>query len=98
MPLPRSLEWSPGDAAISNYLAVFGDSRIAGALYVDGVIDLKPDHIVAHPEMCRDLNLAVQAAIEYHLPGPVDFREALLRFTRYWRKSRAEPCARQPAL
>lgn len=48
--------WSLGGVVISNYLARYGDSRIAGALYVNGVIELKPEQIVAHPEVYRDLN------------------------------------------
>nr|WP_260407273.1 alpha/beta hydrolase [Pseudomonas cichorii] len=48
--------WSLGGVVISNYLARYGDSRIAGALYVNGVIELKPEQIVAHLEVYRDLN------------------------------------------
>jgi non-heme chloroperoxidase len=53
---PVLIGWSLGGAVISNYLAAYGDSRIAGAVYVDGVIELKPDQIVAHPEVYRDMN------------------------------------------
>lgn len=53
---PVLVGWSLGGAVISNYLAVYGDNRIAGAVYVNGVIELKPDQIVAHPEVYRDLN------------------------------------------
>lgn len=53
---PVLVGWSLGGAVISNYLAKFGDSRIAGAVYVDGVIELKPEQIVAHPQVYRDLN------------------------------------------
>lgn len=52
---PALVGWSLGGAVISNYLAAFGDSRIAGAVYVAGVIELKPDQIAAHPEVYRDL-------------------------------------------
>lgn len=48
--------WSLGGVVISNYLARYGDSRIAGALYINGVIELKPEQIVAHPEVYRGLN------------------------------------------
>ncbi|MGY2297009.1 alpha/beta fold hydrolase [Pseudomonas yamanorum] len=53
---PLLVGWSLGGAVISNYLARYGDSQIAGAVYVDGVIELKADQIVAHPEVYRDLN------------------------------------------
>lgn len=53
---PVLVGWSLGGAVISNYLAKFGDSGIAGAVYVDGVIELKPEQIVAHPQVYRDLN------------------------------------------
>jgi pimeloyl-ACP methyl ester carboxylesterase len=53
---PVLVGWSLGGAVISNYLAAFGDSRIAGAVYVAGVIELKPDQIVPHPQVYRDLN------------------------------------------
>ncbi|MCV4340577.1 alpha/beta fold hydrolase [Pseudomonas capsici] len=48
--------WSLGGVVMSNYLAKYGDSRISGALYINGVIELKPEQIVAHPEVYRDLN------------------------------------------
>lgn len=54
---PVLVGWSLGGVVISNYLAAYGDSRIAGAVYVNGVIELmKADQIVAHPQMYRDLN------------------------------------------
>lgn len=55
---PVLVGWSLGGVVISNYLAAYGDRRIAGAMYVAGVIELKPDQIVAHPEVYRDLNSA----------------------------------------
>lgn len=53
---PVLVGWSLGGVVISNYLAAYGDRRIAGAVYVAGVIELKPEQIVAHPEVYRDLN------------------------------------------
>lgn len=53
---PVLVGWSLGGAVISNYLAKYGDGGIAGAVYVDGVIELKPEQIVAHPQVYRDLN------------------------------------------
>jgi non-heme chloroperoxidase len=53
---PVLVGWSLGGVVISNYLAAYGDSRIGGAVYVAGVIELKPEQLVAHPEVYRDLN------------------------------------------
>lgn len=53
---PVLVGWSLGATVITNYLAAYGDGAIAGALYADGVIELKPEQIVAHPEVYRDLN------------------------------------------
>ena len=53
---PMLVGWSLGGTVISNYLAIYGDSNIAGVVYVSGVIELKPDQIVAHPTVYRDLN------------------------------------------
>lgn len=52
---PVLVGWSLGGAVISNYLAAYGDAGIAGAAYVDGVIELNADQIVAHPEVYRDM-------------------------------------------
>lgn len=52
---PVLVGWSLGGAVISNYLAAYGDKAIAGAVYVDGVIELKPEQITPHPEIYRDL-------------------------------------------
>lgn len=55
---PVLVGWSLGAAVITNYLAGHGDDRIAGALYVGGVIELHPDQVVAHPQLYRDLRSA----------------------------------------
>lgn len=47
--------WSLGGAVISNYLAAYGDRAIGGAMYVDGVIELKAGQIPAHPAVYRDM-------------------------------------------
>lgn len=47
--------WSLGATVISNYLAWHGDADIAGAVYVDGVIELASAQIVPHPEVYHDL-------------------------------------------
>ena len=67
---PVLVGWSLGGAVISNYLATFGDSQIAGAVYVDGVIELKGDQIVAHPEVYRDMT---SSDLKTHLDGERTF-------------------------
>jgi pimeloyl-ACP methyl ester carboxylesterase len=47
--------WSLGGVVISNYLARYGDAGLAGVVYVDGVIELKPELILPHPAVYRDL-------------------------------------------
>lgn len=61
---PVLVGWSLGGAVISNYLAAYGDSAIAGAVYVDGVIELAPSQITPHPEVYRDL---ISADLKTHL-------------------------------
>ena len=67
---PVVVGWSLGGAVISNYLAAYGDGAIAGAVYVDGVIELKPEQIVAHPKVYRDLNAP---DLKTHLDAVRDF-------------------------
>lgn len=67
---PVLVGWSLGGAVISNYLAAHGDGAIAGAVYVDGVIELKPEQIVAHPDVYRDLNAP---DLKTHLAAVRDF-------------------------
>ena len=63
---PVLVGWSLGGVVISNYLAAFGDGAIAGAVYVDGVIELKPELLVPHPEVYRDMTAA---DLRTHLDG-----------------------------
>jgi non-heme chloroperoxidase len=67
---PVLVGWSLGGAVISNYLAAYGDGALAGAVYVDGVIELKPEQIVAHPEVYRDHNAP---DLKTHLDAVRDF-------------------------
>lgn len=46
---PVVVGWSLGAAVTTNYLAAYGDEKIAGAVYVGGVIELKPEQIVPQP-------------------------------------------------
>ncbi len=63
---PVLVGWSLGGAVISNYLATHGDSGIAGAMYVDGVIELKAGQIPPHPAVYRDM---VSPDLKTHLDG-----------------------------
>lgn len=63
---PVLVGWSLGGAVISNYLAAYGDGAIGGAVYVDGVIELKPEQLVAHPDVYRDM---VAEDLKTHLQG-----------------------------
>lgn len=52
---PVLVGWSLGGVVLSNYLAAHGDAGIGGVVYVDGVIELKPDLITPHPEVYAGL-------------------------------------------
>jgi non-heme chloroperoxidase len=67
---PTLVGWSLGGVVISNYLAKYGDVPIAGAVYVNGVIEMKPDQIVSHPAIYRDL---VSPDLKTHLDTVRDF-------------------------
>jgi pimeloyl-ACP methyl ester carboxylesterase len=67
---PVLVGWSLGAAVISNYLAKYGDDAIAGAVYVNGVVELKPDLIVAHPQIYQDM---VSPDLRTHLDAMRDF-------------------------
>lgn len=85
---PVLVGWSLGAAVATNYLAAYGDARIAGAVYVGGVIELNAAQITAHPDVYRDL---VSADLKTHLdaeraflalcfqtpPDPVTFQRLL---------------------
>lgn len=46
---PVLVGWSLGGPIITNYLGLYGDAHVAGLVYVDGVIELKPAFLVSHP-------------------------------------------------
>jgi pimeloyl-ACP methyl ester carboxylesterase len=52
---PVLVGWSLGGVVLSNYLAAHGDAGIGGLVYVDGVIELKPELITPHPEVYTGL-------------------------------------------
>lgn len=85
---PVVVGWSLGAAVITNYLAVYGDGKIAGAVYVGGVIELDPEQIVPHPGVysgmaSMDLKTHLDAEREFvslcfaTQPDPVTFQSLL---------------------
>ncbi|SPJ33773.1 alpha/beta fold hydrolase [Kushneria phyllosphaerae] len=69
---PVLVGWSLGGAVMTNYLAAHGDDEIAGAVYVDGVVELKPDQIQPHPGVYRDM---VSTDLKTHLDAERTFLE-----------------------
>jgi non-heme chloroperoxidase len=67
---PVVVGWSLGGVVISNYLATYGDNNLAGAVYVDGVVELAPGQIVDHPEVYRNMN---SPDLKTHLDGERTF-------------------------
>ncbi|WAC71714.1 alpha/beta hydrolase [Roseateles sp. SL47] len=85
---PVLVGWSLGGVVISNYLATHGDSDLAGAVYVDGVIELKADQISPHPKVyaglaSQDLPTHLNAVRDFlrlcfqHQPDPSSFEQLL---------------------
>ncbi|MGP3591601.1 alpha/beta fold hydrolase [Vagococcus sp. WN89Y] len=73
---PLLVGWSLGGAVITNYLAVYGDSQIGGALYVGGVVELTPQLIPAHAGVYQDMTAE---DLKTHLDG----ERAFLRLCFY---------------
>ncbi|RAR52865.1 pimeloyl-ACP methyl ester carboxylesterase [Paraburkholderia unamae] len=67
---PVLVGWSLGGVVISNYLAAYGDREIAGAVYVDGVVELTPEQLVSHPQVYEDMN---SPDLKTHLDGERTF-------------------------
>jgi non-heme chloroperoxidase len=67
---PVVVGWSLGGVVISNYLATYGDRDLAGAVYVDGVVELTADQIVDHSQVYRDMN---SPKLKTHLDGERTF-------------------------
>ncbi|MDU8606221.1 alpha/beta hydrolase [Pseudomonas syringae group sp. 247E2] len=53
---PVLVGWSLGGVVMSNYLAAYGDAKIGGVVYVDGVIELNAALITAHPHVYAGLS------------------------------------------
>lgn len=67
---PVLVGWSLGAAVITNYLAAFGDENIVGVVYVGGVIELKPEQIVAHPRVYKGM---ASSDLKTHLDAEREF-------------------------
>lgn len=67
---PVLVGWSLGAAVTTNYLAAFGDGQIAGAVYVGGVIELKPEQLVAQPAAYSGM---ASSDLRLHLEGEKEF-------------------------
>jgi len=67
---PVVVGWSLGAAVITNYLATYGDQKIAGAVYVGGVIELAPEQIVSHPRVYSGM---ASPDLKTHLDAERDF-------------------------
>ena len=81
---PVLVGWSLGGPVLTNYLGLYGDSQIAGIVYVDGVIELKPELLKPHPAtitalMSPDEAVYLEGTRQfvrqcfYHQPSPADF-------------------------
>jgi len=73
---PLLVGWSLGGAVVTNYLAVYGDRQIGGAMYVGGVVEITPQQIPAHDRVYRDMTAA---DLKTHLDG----ERAFLRLCFY---------------
>ncbi len=77
---PVLVGWSLGGPVLTNYLGLYGDSQIAGIVYVDGVIELKPELLKPHPATITALMSPDEAA---YLEGTRQFvRQCFFRQPR----------------
>jgi len=67
---PVVVGWSLGAAVTTNYLATYGDDKLAGIVYVGGVIELKPDQIASHPRVYSGM---ASADLKTHLDAEREF-------------------------
>ncbi|AGB82586.1 putative hydrolase or acyltransferase of alpha/beta superfamily [Serratia sp. FGI94] len=78
---PLLVGWSLGGAVITNYLAAYGDTNLSGAVYVDGVVELTPAQIPAHPPV-------YSAMTDERLATHLDGERAFLRLCFYQQPDR----------
>lgn len=67
---PVLVGWSLGGVVMTNYLSIYGDEQIAGLVFVDAVIELKPDLLKAHPETAEAMR---STDLETYLEGTRQF-------------------------
>ena len=67
--------WSLGGLIISDYLRLYGDGKLGGLAYVDGVIENKPEYLFPKPGVTR---LSTSGDLAEHLEGTRQF--VALRF------------------
>lgn len=67
---PTIVGWSLGGVVMTNYLNTYTDSGIAGLVFVDAVIDLKPELLIKHPELSKRM---VSTDLQIYLGGTRDF-------------------------
>lgn len=67
---PVIVGWSLGAAVTTNYLATHGDQKIAGAVYVGGVVELKPEQLVPQPRVYRGM---ASTDLKTHLDAEREF-------------------------
>ncbi len=81
---PVLVGWSLGGPVLTNYLGTYGDSQIAGVVYVDGIIELKPELLTVHPAtvaalLSPDLAVYLEGTRQFvrqcffHPPSPAEF-------------------------
>ena len=81
---PVLVGWSLGGPVLTNYLGTYGDSQIAGVVYVDGVIELKPELLKIHPAtvaalLSPDFGVYLEGTRQFvrqcffRQPSPADF-------------------------
>ena len=81
---PVLVGWSLGGPVLTNYLGTYGDTQIAGIVYVDGIIELKPELLTVHPATATaltspDLATYLEGTQQfvrqcfYRQPSPADF-------------------------
>lgn len=78
---PLLVGWSLGGAVITNYLAAYGDKNLSGAVYVDGVVELTPAQLPAHPAV-------YSAMTDERLATHLDGERAFLRLCFYQQPDR----------
>ena len=67
---PTLVGWSLGGAVMTNYLQTYGDSRLAGLVFVNAVIELKPELLQANEGPAKAV---ASSDLRTHLEGTRQF-------------------------